>query len=749
MVDNAMLETFRGELLEVQRILDGCTFVDLTDAKKELQAALKGMESPLQVMVMGAFSTGKSSFINALLGENVTAVGALPTTAVITKLVYGDGKDVTVYFQDETSKSYSNEEFMHMTDENDATWASTRERISYVERSLPLEVLKSINIIDSPGLEAKEIHTIITKKFVNHADVVFWMFSAENAGTGTEIKALEKLNSRLQPIAIINKMDTLDEEEDDPEEFLQDMQHKLEGKVRSVIGISARMAVDGRVKENNKLLQESNIGQVEKAIEEIVVPQTNEYKVNTLMENIAICLDTISYSLNNQLQYKKNTESLNDYTQIKIKTEKINNILYTTIEILKEYAQKEADAGNASACVFIGMLLYLLREEKDYVQKDWSCIKYLEIAAEKNSLLGQVLLAFCYLIRKENEKSEYWANIANDRLVKDADSVKLQGKMQYLLGYFAISKGEYQKGYHWYEQAIENQCYLAANNLAAAYHYGEDVDVDYGKAMKYYLMAAEHDESCAQYNVGFMYYHGQGCAVNKKKALRWIKAAAQNDYATAQYSLYNIYTSGDCGVTKNTEEAIRWLKLAADHDADSMNDISVVDAIVASKSTLVAIYAGGLNVSYTDYPKAASLGKELYEKYKDNQALNKYLLENVALSMGAIYLKGNWEIKKDLQQAIQWLEFAAAEGIDIAQHQLGLIYVNNDGIPVDYGKARYWWKKAAAQGYEPAIKDLGYLNALEKDGKISQNSGVPNNGGCLVWLTFPFGLAGFLYYWLA
>ena len=88
---------------------------------------------PLQIMVMGAFSTGKSSFINAFLGETVTAVGALPTTAVITKLMYGDNK-VRVHFQDDTTQMYAADEFIYMSNENEQSWHFFRKKIAYVER---------------------------------------------------------------------------------------------------------------------------------------------------------------------------------------------------------------------------------------------------------------------------------------------------------------------------------------------------------------------------------------------------------------------------------------------------------------------------------------------------------------------------------------------------------------------------------------------------------------------------------------
>ena len=61
-----MIEIFRRDAQEEQKVIERYSFLDLNKAKKSLQEAIEGLESPLQVMVMGAFSTGKSSFVNAL-----------------------------------------------------------------------------------------------------------------------------------------------------------------------------------------------------------------------------------------------------------------------------------------------------------------------------------------------------------------------------------------------------------------------------------------------------------------------------------------------------------------------------------------------------------------------------------------------------------------------------------------------------------------------------------------------------------
>ena len=193
------------------------------------------------LMVMGAFSTGKSTFINALVGEEIAAVEAKPTTAVVTKLCYGDKDVLKVYFRDGKSKIYSPSEFAKLTAVNDVEADnSIHERIDYVERQMPIEMLKQVTIIDSPGLnDVNEKHSEASERFVKNADSVLWMFSALQMGSKFEIEAMDKLTPRLKPIAVINKMDQINDDEDDPDEFLAKAKALLKDKVQAVIGISA------------------------------------------------------------------------------------------------------------------------------------------------------------------------------------------------------------------------------------------------------------------------------------------------------------------------------------------------------------------------------------------------------------------------------------------------------------------------------------------------------------------------------
>ena len=56
-----------------------------------------------RVVVMGAFTTGKSTLINALVGKRILPESALPSTAILTFVQYGEDEDcVEVHYKDMT-----------------------------------------------------------------------------------------------------------------------------------------------------------------------------------------------------------------------------------------------------------------------------------------------------------------------------------------------------------------------------------------------------------------------------------------------------------------------------------------------------------------------------------------------------------------------------------------------------------------------------------------------------------------------
>lgn len=459
-----LIEQFQRDGQAIAKLLQGYSFLQLMPAEALLKRTIADLTSPLQIMVMGEFSTGKSTFINALLGTEVTVVNALPTTAVITKLAYATEEHIVVHFLDGTTREVPIQEFVSMTAETEAAGQGLREHIHFVERMLPAPVLKDINIIDSPGLNAlKEIHTKTTKEFVSRADVIFWMFAADRAGSETEIHTIVDLEPRLMPIALVNKMDTLDEEEDDPDELIQNLKRKLSGKVRDVIPLSAQMAFTGKQAGAAELLRESNIAAVERIIAETIVPQSAVYKADGYLERMALFVQEVYDRIMAYRSVPKS--SMQQMFSILRKDEQtLWKRMGEQMRGLLAYADQQASHGHAGACLLLGLVcMYALGS---CVQSRAKVEYYLKTAAAQGSLPAQALLALYALYAEDQQTAQRWAELAAGRTVSDAALLEMQGMAQYVLGALAMRRGDQAEGIDFYRAA-------AVNGLpAAAYMFG-------------------------------------------------------------------------------------------------------------------------------------------------------------------------------------------------------------------------------------------------------------------------------------
>ena len=78
--------------------------------------------------------------------------------------------------------------------------------------------------------------------------------------------------------------------------------------------------------------------------------------------------------------------------------------------------------------------------------------------------------------------------------------------------------------------------------------------------------------------------------------------------------------------------------------------------------------------------------------------------------LGVRYIQGDG-VPKDAGQAAIWLRKAAERGHAEAQFNLGVMHANGEGVPEDGGQAASWYRKAAEQGHADAQFNLGVMYA--------------------------------------
>ena len=169
------------------------------------------------IVIAGEFNSGKSAFINALLGDAVLDTGVTPTTADVTILRYGDQKH--------TSK--------------------TGKVQLLVE--LPNPLLEDLSIVDTPGTNAiLREHEELTTDFIPRSDLVLFVTSVDRPFTESERKFLESIRDWGKKIVIIiNKIDIAENEQDldKVKDYVSDNARKLLGVVPKIFAISAREAL--------------------------------------------------------------------------------------------------------------------------------------------------------------------------------------------------------------------------------------------------------------------------------------------------------------------------------------------------------------------------------------------------------------------------------------------------------------------------------------------------------------------------
>ena len=229
-------------------IADVCEFLERALASRrelghhvgEIARAAAALDQPLLVTVMGEFSSGKSSFVNAFIGADVAPTGITPTTATINVVRYGRERGGRIIAADGSVQALGWEPLMaHLR----ALTPDDARAIDRVEILVPLPQLEKINIVDTPGLNSiQPEHEATARAFIAKADAVVWVFTAAQGGKASEKKALQSIRDEgKRVLGVLNKADQLDAGE--RAEVIEFISKELGELVETIVPVSARQAM--------------------------------------------------------------------------------------------------------------------------------------------------------------------------------------------------------------------------------------------------------------------------------------------------------------------------------------------------------------------------------------------------------------------------------------------------------------------------------------------------------------------------
>lgn len=211
-----ILSKISGLVAEVQNDISGIpVFADLY---QDFSSVPKRMEEPMQLAIVGKISSSKSTLVNAILGQpEVVRTGAMEETWNVSWLKYGDpGNDIVVHFKDGGTENVSRRKWSEWANRKREENDLLKNTVSYIEVTYNHEILKSINIIDTPGLDSfYGADSQNTLDFLNQVrpDAVIMLFSKSiNADTLGIIEDFRQgVGNGFLPINAMGVMSKIDE----------------------------------------------------------------------------------------------------------------------------------------------------------------------------------------------------------------------------------------------------------------------------------------------------------------------------------------------------------------------------------------------------------------------------------------------------------------------------------------------------------------------------------------------------------
>ncbi|QMW01505.1 dynamin family protein [Spirosoma foliorum] len=319
----------------------------------------------VHIAIVGPFNQGKSTLLNALLGQKALPVDLIPTTGSAIYIRYGSSIHVDILLKNGERVTGKDTDLLKqytILDEN-----RQRPKVDHVSINLPHSILEmGVCLIDLPGINDREDQESYIRNEVLMADVVIVMLNAKQLWTRSEVDFME---SWLLPygikgiIFVINFLSLLSEDDQKKvwersmslvEEFLSKLDTPIKTNLFKVDALPALRSIHNG---NEEGLRESGLpvfkDNLVKVIETLQdnLSQWRSSRVFLLVEHITNTLyEELKFSESqfNKISSIRLTKITTETKQIvetsNIVKKKIKNLNKWSKDIVEDYSEELAGA---------------------------------------------------------------------------------------------------------------------------------------------------------------------------------------------------------------------------------------------------------------------------------------------------------------------------------------------------------------------------------------------------------------------
>lgn len=303
-----------SELTEsLVQLKEYCEDIGLVHTAKSIGETVEKVTGDhFEVAIVGEFKRGKSTLINALLGQEVLPADVLPATATLNRVTYSETPYVMVEYKNGSSERVDINQLENyvtkLSYESEKKAETVKQATVYYDTDF---CKNNVDIIDTPGLNDDEQMTNVTLSILPEIDAAVFVISANSPFSQFEKEFLEKrmLTSDLGRIIFaVNCFGTFSKEDED--RIVETVEKRIGSYVMEkakmvmgedskefavykrkigkpkVIGVYAKKALMAKESGDAEMLRESNFSTFENVLETMLTQERGAITLQILANKI-------------------------------------------------------------------------------------------------------------------------------------------------------------------------------------------------------------------------------------------------------------------------------------------------------------------------------------------------------------------------------------------------------------------------------------------------------------------------------
>ncbi len=243
---------------------------------------IASLKEPFIFVVVGEVNVGKSTFLNALFGQDFSRTGVMPTT------------DKILFFK-------------HGHEHKIVPVTATLDEVH-----APVDFLRDFHIVDTPGTNSVENeHQLITERFVPISDLVIFVFSAMNPWGASAWQFLEKVHREWMRnvVFVLQQSDLRSPEEIQViTDYMGQLTRQRFGRDFPLFAVSAKKAFLARSSgiDRDRLLQDSGFHALEAHISNLV--RHNAARLKKLASTVKLARQILEHMRESNVASMRNAQ---------------------------------------------------------------------------------------------------------------------------------------------------------------------------------------------------------------------------------------------------------------------------------------------------------------------------------------------------------------------------------------------------------------------------------------------------------